>query len=212
MRFRFLAIIGLLLGLLILLLATFTAHTAALQSFRDADAQARRQDKSVASNSLQPCANPQVRIAVPTRVLLEGEAETITIRVTNTDRVECDITLSLVAPAFTLQPADNQQLVQLTPTTSVELKWSVRPTTTGTATLAVTTGNTSEQLGVSVISGNGFVPPQHATTNYLGILFGALLAVASLLWWGALQSRGARAAPQSAPSSPPTSPTPPPQP
>jgi hypothetical protein len=212
MRFRFLAIIGLLLGLLILLIATFTAHTAALQSFRDADQQARRQDKSVASNSLQPCANPQVRIAVPTRMLLEGEAETITIRVTNTDRVECDITLSLVAPAFTLQPADNQRLVQLTPTTSAELHWSVRPITTGTATLAVTTGNTSEQLGVSVISGNGFVPPQQATANYLGILFGALLAVASLLWWSALQSRAARSAPQSAPSSPPTSPDPPQQP
>ena len=212
MRFRFLAIIGLLLGLLILLIATFTAHTAALQSFRDADEQARRQDKSVASNSLQPCANPQVRIAVPTRVLLEGEAETITIRVTNTDRVECDITLSLVAPAFTLQPADNQQLVQLTPTTSAELMWSVRPTTTGTATLAVTTGNTSEQLGVTVLSGNGFVPPQHATANYLGILFGALVAVASLLWWSALRVRVARSAPPSAPNAPPTPATPPPQP
>jgi hypothetical protein len=50
-----------------------------------------------------PCsrgANPQVRIAVPTRLLLEGEAETITTRVTNTDTVECDITLSLVAPAL----------------------------------------------------------------------------------------------------------------
>jgi hypothetical protein len=214
MRFRFLAIGGLLLGLLILLIATFTAHTAALQSFRDADEQARRQDKSVASNSLQPCANPQVRIAVPTRVLLEGEAETITIRVTNTDTVECDITLSLVAPAFTLQPADNHRLVQLTPTSSAELTWSVRPTTTGTATLAVTTGNTSEHLGVSVISGNGFVPPQHATANYLGILFGALLAVASLLWWGALQSRAAQTAlqPPSAQRSPPTSPEPPPTP
>jgi hypothetical protein len=208
MRLRFLALAGLLLGLLILLIATFTAHTAALQSFRDADEQARRQDKSVASNSLQPCANPQVRIAAPTRALLEGEAETITIRVTNTDTVECDITLSLVAPAFTLQPADNQRLVQLTPTTSAELHWSVRPITTGTATLAVTTGNTSEQLGVSVISGNGFAPLQRATANYLGILLGALLSVASLLWWSALQSRGARSAPQS----PPTSPTPPPQP
>jgi hypothetical protein len=212
MRFRFLAIIGLLLGLLILLIATFTAHTAALQSFRDADAQARQQDKSVASNSLQSCANPKVQVTAPTRVLLDGEAETITIRVTNTDTVECDITLSLVAPAFRLQPADNHRLVQLTPTASEELRWTVRPTTTGTATLAVTTGNTSEQLGVSVISGNGFAPPQHATANYLGILLGALLAVASLLWWGALQARAARTVPQSAPSSPPTSPPPPPQP
>jgi len=192
MRSRYLAIGGLILGILLLVFSTLTAHTAALQGFRDADQRARQQDKSVASNSLQPCANPQVRVDIPTRVLLDAEAETITIRVTNTDTVECDITLSLVAPAFTLQPADNQRLVQLTPTTSAELRWSVRPTTTGTATLAVTTGNTSEQLGVSVISGNGFVPPQRATANYLGILFGALVAVASLLWWSALRPRGAR--------------------
>jgi len=194
MRFRFLALGGLLLGLVLLVVSTFTAHTAALQSFREADAQARGQDKSVASTSLQPCANPQVRVSVPTRVLLEGEAETITIRVTNTDIVECDITLSLVAPTFTLQPADNQRLVQLTSTESTELQWRVRPTRTGTATLAVTTGNTSEQVGVSVISGNGFVPLQRASANYLAILLGALLVVASLLWWSALQSRGARSA------------------
>ena len=118
MRLRFLALTGLLLGLLLLLVSTVTAHTAALQSFRDADQQARQQDKSIASSSLQPCANPQVRLDLPTRVLLEGEAETLTIRVTNTDTVECDITLSLVAPAFRLQPADNQRLVQLEPTAS----------------------------------------------------------------------------------------------
>jgi len=208
MRIRFLALIGLLLGLLILVIATLTAHTAALQSFRDADAQARRQDKSVASNSLQPCANPTVQVTVPSRVLLDGEAETVTIRVTNTDTVECDLTVSLVAPAFRLQPADNQRLVQLTPTASEELRWSVRPTTTGTATLAVTTGNASEQVGVSIISGNGFVPPQRATANYLGIFLGAALAVASLLWWNALQARRARSAPPSAPEPPSSPPAP----
>jgi hypothetical protein len=214
MRFRFLAIGGLILGLLMLVFFTITAYTATLQSFRDADQQARQQDKSVASNSLQPCANPQVRIDVPIRVLLDSEPETITIQVTNTDTVECDITLSLVAPAFTLQPADNQRLVQLAPTTSADLHWSVRPTRTGTATLAVTSGNTSEQLGVSVISGNGFAPPQRATANYLGILFGAFVAMASLLWWSALQSRGARMGgpAQTTRPSPPTSPNPPPQP
>jgi hypothetical protein len=194
MRLRILALAGLLLGLLVLTFFTLTAHTAALQSFRDADQQARRQDKSVASTSLQPCANPQVRLDLPMRVLLEGETETITIHVTNTDTVECDITLSLVAPAFRLQPADNQQLVQLTPTSSAELRWSLRPTGTGTSTLAVTTGNTSEQRGVSVISGNGFAPPQRATANYVGILLGALVAVGSLLWWSALQTRHARGA------------------
>jgi hypothetical protein len=194
MRLKILALAGLLLGLLLLTFSTLTAHTAALQSFRDADQQARRQDKSVASTSLQPCANPRVRVDLPTRVLLEGEAETITIRVTNTDTVECDITLSLVAPAFMLQPADNQRLVQLTPTASVELRWTMRPTATGTSTLVVTTGNTSEQQGVSVLSGNGFAPPQRATANYAGILLGALVAVGSLLWWGALQARGARSA------------------
>ena len=194
MRLRFLAIGGLILGLLLLVFATLTAHTVALQGFRDADQQARHQDKSVASTSLQPCANPQVRLDLPTRVLLEGETETITIRVTNADTVECDITLSLVAPAFRLQPVDNQHLVQLEPTASAELQWSLQPTATGTSTLAVTTGNTSEQRGMSVLSGNGFVPPQRATANYVVILLGALVAVGSLLWWGALQTRKARIA------------------
>jgi hypothetical protein len=196
MRLRLLTIGGLLLGVAILLAATLTAPSSALAGFRAADQQARQQDKSVASNSAQPCANPQLRVEAPARVLLDSEAETITIRVTNTDAVECDLTLSLVAPAFTLQPADNQQLVQLSPTASAELHWSVRPKGTGTATLAVTTGNASQQLGMSVVSANGFVPPQRATLNYVGILLGALLALASLLFGGPLSSRhaGARVA------------------
>jgi hypothetical protein len=193
MRLRLLTSGGLLLGVAILLAATLTAPSTALAGFRAADQQARQQDKSVASNSAQPCANPQLRVDAPARVLLDSEAETITIRVTNTDAVECDLTLSLVAPAFTLQPADNQQLVQLSPTASAELHWSVRPKGTGTATLAVTTGNASQQLGMSVVSANGFVPPQRATLNYVGILLGALLALASLLFGGPLSSRDAGA-------------------
>ena len=193
MRPRLLTLCGLLLGMLILLAATLTAPTAALAVFRAAEQQALRQDKAVASNSQQPCANPQLRVDAPERVLLDSETETVTILVTNTDAVECDITVSLVAPAFTLQPADNQQLVQLTPTASANLRWTVRPKGTGTATLAVTTGNASQQVGISIISGNGFVPPQRATLNYVGILLGALLALGSLLLWSLVLSRGVRA-------------------
>jgi hypothetical protein len=204
MRLRLLTLGGLLIGLVILLAAVLTAPSTALADFRAADQQARQQDKSVASNSQQPCANPQVRVDAPERVLLDSEAETISIRVTNTATMECDITLSLVAPAFTLQPADNQQLVQLPPTASAELRWTVRPKGTGTATLAVTTGNASQQVGISVVSGNGFVPPQRATLNYVAILVGALLALASILLWSIPLSRsaGARAAPTSPPASP----------
>lgn len=207
MRLRLLTLGGLFIGLVILLAAVLTAPSAALADFRAADQQARQQDKSVASNSQQPCANPQVRVDAPERVLLDSEAETISIRVTNTDPTECDITLSLVAPAFTLQPADNQQLVRLLPTASAKLRWTVRPKGTGTATLAVTTGNASQQVGISVVSGNGFVPPQRATLNYVAILVGALLAMASILLWSLpliplSRGAGARAAPTSTPASP----------
>ncbi len=205
MRLRLLTISGLLLGVLILLAATLTTPTAALAGFRTAEQHALEQDKGVASNSQQPCANPQLRVDAPERVLLESETETVTIRVTNTDTVECDLTVSLVVPAFTLQPADNQQLVRLTPTTSATLRWSVRPKALGTATLAVTTGNASQQVGISVVSGNGFVPPQRATLNYVGILLGALLALGSLLLWGAAQTRSTRASPDLPPTTGPSS-------
>jgi hypothetical protein len=205
MRLRLLTISGLLLGVLILLAATLTAPTAALAGFRTAEQHALQQDKGVASNSAQPCANPQLRVDAPERVLLESETETVTIRITNTDTVECDLTVSLVAPAFTLQPADNQQLVRLTPTTSATLRWSVRPKGTGTATLAVTTGNASQQVGISVVSGNGFVPPQRATLNYVGILLGALLALGSLLLWSLAWSRSVGA---TSPPTPALTPTP----
>lgn len=191
MRQRLLTIGGVLLGLVILLAATITAPTAALSDFRAAEQQALQQDKGVASNSQQPCSNPLVRVTAPERVLQEGERETLTIHVTNTDTVECDLTLSLVAPAFTLQPTDNQQLVRLSPTASADVRWTIKPKGTGTTTIAVTTGNVSQQVGISVVSGNAFVPPQRATLNYLGIVLGALLAIGALLFSMIARSRDA---------------------
>jgi hypothetical protein len=200
MRIRIFSILGLILGLLILVSATLNAPSAALDGYRDAERQARQQDKSVASNSQQPCSNPLVRIDAPDRVLQAGEAEQITIQVTNVDTIECDITVGLVAPDFALQPADNQQLVRLVPAASASIRWTVRAKDTGTATLAVATGNASQQVGVAVISGNGFFPPQRATINYVGIFLGALLVIASLLPWAFPRSR--QASVQRAPSVP----------
>ena len=63
-----------------------TYITNLIADFRTAEQQAVEQDKAVASNSHQPCANPQVRVDAPERVLLDSETETLTIRVTNTVR------------------------------------------------------------------------------------------------------------------------------
>jgi hypothetical protein len=88
-----------------------------------------------------------------------------------------------VAPNFTLQPADNQRLVQLQPTESITVAWDVTPATVGLFTLAFTAGNASAQIGINVVSASGIIPPQPQTFNYLAIFFGFLLAVLSLLAW-----------------------------
>ncbi|MEO7001789.1 MAG: hypothetical protein ABI068_08195 [Ktedonobacterales bacterium] len=183
MRIRLLAIFGTLLGIVILVAATLTLNTATLQNFRTLDQQARSQDKGVASTSQQPCANPRLVVTAPMRVLLTSETEAITVQVTNLDTVECDITVSLVAPNFTLQPKDNQQLVALATTQSRALVWRVTPTAPGLFTLAFTAGTVNQQLGINVISGNAFFPAQPQTLNYVGIFFGLLLSLASLLAW-----------------------------
>ena len=191
MRLRLFTIGGVLLGLIILLAATLNAPAASLSDFRSAEEHALQQDKAVASNSQQPCSNPLLRVSAPDRVLQEGETETITVHVTNTDTGECDLTLSLVAPAFTLSPTDNQQLVRLSSTNSADVHWTARAKATGVATIAVTSGNASQQVGVSVVSSNGFLPPQRATLNYVGVILGALLAIGSLLFGMFRQSRKA---------------------
>ncbi|HLY32230.1 MAG TPA: hypothetical protein VKQ36_14460 [Ktedonobacterales bacterium] len=183
------AIVGVLLGVLILVISTLTVNATALQSFRTLDQRARSQDKGVASTSSQPCANPRLQITAPIRVLLSTETEAITIQVTNFDKVECDITISLVAPNFTLRPADNQQMLALAPTTSGTLVWRVTPTATGLFTLAVTAGNANQQIGISVTSGNDFFPAQPQTPNYVGIFLGELLSLASLIIWLIFASR-----------------------
>lgn len=181
MRVKLIAILGVLIGVGILVAATLTVNGTVLHSFQTLDQQARAQDKSVASTSAQPCANPRLQVSAPTRVLLDSETEALRIRVTNDDTVQCDITVSLVAPKFTLQPTDNQQLISLTPTASNSLTWTVTPTAVGLYTLAFSAGNASQQIGVSIVSGNGFTPIQPQTLNYVAIFVGMLIALGSLV-------------------------------
>ena len=186
MRVRIFAILGALIGVFILIVATLSVNGATLHSFQTLDQQARAQDKGVASTSPQPCANPRLAVTAPFRVLMVSQTEAISTQVTNQDTVACDITLSLVAPTFTLQPKDNQRLIQLAPTASSTVTWRVTPTAVGLATLAFTAGNASDQIGLSVMSGNGFIPAQPQTFDYLAIFFGFLVAIVSLaawLWW-----------------------------
>jgi hypothetical protein len=183
MRVRIIATLGALVGALILVVATLSANGTTLQSFQTLDQQARAQDKGVASTSPQPCANPRLQVSAPIRVLAVSQSETIRTQVTNQDTIECDITLSLVAPNFTLQPADNQRLLQLQPTESSTVTWTVTPTSVGHFTLAVTAGNASEQTGINVVSANGILPFQPQTFDYLAIFFGFLLTVLSLFAW-----------------------------
>ena len=183
MRVHIFAILGALIGAFILIIATLSVNGTTLQSFQRLDHQARAQDKSVASTSPQPCANPRLQVNAPNRVLMVSQTEAISTQVTNQDTVMCDITLSLVAPTFTLQPKDNQRLIQLAPTASSTVTWRVTPTAVGLATLAFTAGNASEQIGLSIMSGNGFIPYQSQTFDELAIFFGFLLTLASLVAW-----------------------------
>ena len=183
MRVRIIAALGVLAGTLILIVATLSVNGATLQSFQTLDQQARAQDKGVASTSPQPCANPRLQVSAPIRVLAVSQTEAIRTQVTNQDTVGCDITISLVAPNFKLQPADNQRLLQLGPTESGIVTWNVTPMSVGHFTLAVTAGNASEQIGINVVSANGIIPFQPQTLDYLAIFFGFLLAVLSLVAW-----------------------------
>jgi hypothetical protein len=183
MRVRIIATLGVLVGTLILVVATLSVNGTTLQSFQTLDQQARAQDKGVASTSAEPCANPRLQVSAPIRVLSVSQTEAIRTQVTNQDTIECDIILSLVAPTFTLQPTDNQRLVQLEPTQSSTVTWNVTPMSVGHFTLAVTAGIASEEIGINVVSANGFIPLQPQTFNYLAIFLGFLLAVLSLLAW-----------------------------
>ncbi|MGO8950774.1 MAG: hypothetical protein ACLQUY_24605 [Ktedonobacterales bacterium] len=209
MRVRIIAALGALVGTIILVVATLSVNGTTLQSFQTLDQQARAQDKGVASTSPQPCANPRLQVSAPIRVLSVSQTEAVHTQVTNQDTVECDITLSLVAPNFTLQPADNQRLVQLGPTESSTVTWNVTPTSVGHFTLAVTAGNASEQIGITAVSGNGIIPLQPQTLDYLAIFFGFLMTVLSLValqWW--TRERRNRTPRSAATVSPPSSPTP----
>jgi hypothetical protein len=190
MRVRIIAILGALVGALILIVATLSVNGTALHSFQSLDQQARQQDKAVASASAAPCDNPRLEVSEPVRVLAVSQTEAIRTQVTNQDTIECDIIVSLVAPNFTLQPADNQRLLQLKPTQSSTVAWNVTPTTAGLFTLAFTAGNASTQIGINVVSANGFIPLQAQSFDYLAIFFGFLLTAVSLAVWLRWMHRG----------------------
>ncbi|HLZ24157.1 MAG TPA: hypothetical protein VKQ30_18745, partial [Ktedonobacterales bacterium] len=71
--------------------------------------------------------------------------------------------------------------ISLAPTTSRSLTWTVTPTAVGLYTLAFTAGNASQQIGVSIVSGNGFSPIQPQTFNYVAIFVGLLITLACVM-------------------------------
>jgi hypothetical protein len=194
MRASIFATLGALIGVLILVVATLSVNGTTLHSFQTLEQQARAQDKGVASTVAQPCASPRIQVSAPIRVLQDSQTEGIHVQVTNQDTVECDIILSLVAPNFTLQPADNQRLIALAPSESSTLTWNVLLTAVGLFTLAFTAGNAATQIGINVVSANGFIPFQSQTFAYLAIFFGFLLTVVCLVAWRRWSNR--RSVPQ----------------
>lgn len=193
MRLRLGMFLGLLLGLVIFVLSLLTLNGNSLQSFRDLDHQARQQDTGLAAATQQPCANPRLTIAPTDRVLFNAQTEEVTLSVSNTDIVHCDITVTLDAPKFHLQPNSAQQIVALAPTSSGTVSWKVTPTANGTSTLTFTAGNASQRIGVSVIDGNGFAFGQGTFLNYVGVVLGVVLALIALLGMLVLQGQGTRA-------------------
>ena len=112
------------------------------------------------------------------------ETEAISTQVTNQDTVMCDITLSLVAPTFTLQPRDNQRLIQLAPTASVTRDLSGTPTAVGLPTLAFTAGNANKLADRPQRHEWQWVRPLSVPDLRLsGDFFGFLLTLASLVAW-----------------------------
>ncbi|HLZ24163.1 MAG TPA: hypothetical protein VKQ30_18775, partial [Ktedonobacterales bacterium] len=91
--------------------------------------------------------------------------------------------------------------ISLAPTTSRSLTWTVTPTAVGLYTLAFTAGNASQQIGVSIVSGNGFTPIQPQTFNFVAVFVGMLIALGSLITFVWRRSPPApQIAPQTAPS------------
>ena len=81
MRVHIFAILGALIGVFILIIATLSVNGTTLHSFQRLDHQARAQDKGVASTSPQPCANPRLQVNAPNRVLMVSQTEAISTQV-----------------------------------------------------------------------------------------------------------------------------------
>lgn len=120
--------------------------------------------------------------SVPRRTMTEQDTQSLTVVLANDSGPGvCETTLYVAAPNFILSPAGTERQVSLeagaTPLTMI---WIISPLQTGSFEIAVSAGNQSQTIGVTVTNILGLTAAQAQLLSYLAIFFGPMLTAP---WW-----------------------------
>ena len=119
-------------------------------------------------------------VVLPQRVLTEDTSQSIVILATDPADVDCQSSLTLLAPGFDVTPHKDEQIVTAKPKGQGSIAWILIPLKPGSFEIAVTDGINTRVMGVTVTNILGLTAVQAQILVVAGSLFGPMF---TFPWW-----------------------------
>ena len=126
-------------------------------------------------------------VKMPDRVMTENTSQAIIAETSNSAKKNCETYLSLLAPGFDVQPAKEEQKINLEPNRKGSASWIITPQKSGNFELTVSDIINTKIFGVNVTNMFGLNAFQAKILSVLGSLFGPMFTIP--WWWDRFKKR-----------------------
>lgn len=137
------------------------------------------------SEDTPPACNWNVK--TPDRVMTENTSQAIIVETSNSSKKNCETYLSLRAPGFEVDPAKDEQKLNLKPNNKGSISWIISPRKTGNYDIALSDILNTKTFGISVTNMFGLNAFQAKVASIIGSLFGPMFTIP--WWWDRLRKR-----------------------
>lgn len=131
----------------------------------------------VVSGDVPPCAWD---VSVQNRVMTENHSQAIVVNATNAMDVDCQSTVSLLAPGFNVTPHKDEQVIKAQANGKGSVAWIATANDPGDYEMVVTDGIDTRVVGITVTNLLGLTALQAQILAMAGSIFGPML---SIPWW-----------------------------
>lgn len=174
-----------LIGLLIFIIAILLIFKIKAEEKKAAQRDDKKKVFAIVGEDTPPSCNWEV--AMPDRVMTENTTQAIIVETFNPNKKDCETYLSLRSPGFNIQPAREEQKINLEPNKKGSISWIITPQKSGNFEITLSDIINTKILGINVTNMFGLSAFQAKILSVIGSLFGPMFTIP--WWWDRFKKR-----------------------